>query len=133
VVHLSILARTSLCAFLEAARSAVCLSRVLLLLVAIESITMPITQGVWSWDKFLHGGQDFELGLLIIVTCLCFVLLRVQQNRTCFGWLALIWAFSPSARKQTAASFLGLSRSFQHRSQIPSLVRASVFNLPLLI
>lgn len=55
------------------------LSRLLLILVAVELITMPLTQHLWTWDGFLHGGQDFELGLFMIVTCLCLVLLRAQH------------------------------------------------------
>ena len=66
------------------------LSRVLLLLVAVELITMPITQHFWTWDQFLHGGQDFEMGLLMVVTCLCFVLLRTQHCRQNLGLLLAI-------------------------------------------
>lgn len=57
------------------------LSRFLLLLAAVEVFTMPLTQHLWTWDHFLQGGQDFELGLLVIVTCLCLVLLRAQHSR----------------------------------------------------
>lgn len=57
------------------------LSRVLLLLVAVELVTMPLTQHIWTWDGFLHGGQDFELGLLMIVVCICLVLLRAQHGK----------------------------------------------------
>ena len=81
MIQFPILARARLSALFRTARSAVCLSRILLLIVAVELLTMPFTQGLWSWDKFLHGGQDFELGLLIIFTCLCLVLLRVEQSR----------------------------------------------------
>ena len=69
------------------------LSRLLLLLVAVELITMPITQHLWSWDQFLHGGQDFELGLLMVVTCVCFVLLRTQHCRQNLGLLLAIGTF----------------------------------------
>lgn len=69
------------------------LSRMLLLLVAVELITMPITQHFWAWDKFLHGGQDFEMGLLMVVTCLCFVLLRTQHCRQNLGLLLAIGRF----------------------------------------
>lgn len=61
------------------------LSQLLLLLVAVELVTMPITQHLWTWDKFLHGGQDFELGLLMVVICLCFLLLRAQHCRQNLG------------------------------------------------
>lgn len=29
---------------------------------------MPLTQYFWTWDRFLHGGQDFELGALMVLT-----------------------------------------------------------------
>lgn len=53
----------------------------LLLLVAVELITMPLTQHFWTWDGFLHGGPDFETGLFMIVVCMCLVLLRAQHGR----------------------------------------------------
>lgn len=63
------------------------ISRVLLGLAFLELLTMPITQHFWTWDRFLQGGQDFELGLFVIVTCLCLVLLRVQHCRQTIGRL----------------------------------------------
>lgn len=80
-------------AVFDRARVCAYVSRVLLLLVAIEVVTMPITQHLWTWDKFLHGGQDFELGLLAIVTCLCFVILRTQHSRQSLGLLLAIGSF----------------------------------------
>jgi hypothetical protein len=57
------------------------LSRLLLTVAAIELVTMPLTQHLWTWDHFLQGGQDFELGLFVVVSCLCLVLLRAQHCR----------------------------------------------------
>ena len=59
----------------------------MLLLVAVELITMPITQQFWAWDGFVRGEPDFELGLLMIVMCVCLGLLRAQHGRvrvSCF-------------------------------------------------
>lgn len=69
--------------FALASRAQICvdLSRLLLGLAFIELLTMPLTQSLWTWDGFLRGGQDFELGLFIIVSCLCLVLLRAQHTR----------------------------------------------------
>lgn len=64
-----------------------CLSRAVLLLVAVELITMPVTQHYWAWDQFMHGGQDFELTLLMVVTCGSFMLLRTQICRQTLGLL----------------------------------------------
>jgi len=63
------------------AQRCVDLSRLLLCFAFVELLTMPITQHFWTWDGFLQGGQDFELGLFVIVTCLCLVLLRAQHSR----------------------------------------------------
>ena len=69
--------------FAFANRTQVCvdLSRLLLAFAFIELLTMPITQQLWTWDHFLRGGQDFELGLFVIVSCLCLVLLRAEHCR----------------------------------------------------
>jgi len=133
VIQLPIFAQARLLALVAAARSAVGLSRLLLFFMAVEAITMPITQGIWCWDKFLHGGQDFELGMLMIVTCLCLVLLRVQESRSRVGWLAVIRALLLSAAKPVHGNSLGGPGSFEHRSEIPSPFPAGVFKVPLLI
>jgi len=97
-------------------------------------MTMPITQGLWSWDKFLHGGQDFELGLLIIVSCLGLVLLRVQENRNRSGWLAVIRALLTGPRGLAGLNPISYLRSsLEHRTQIPSPFRTNAFSVPLLI
>jgi len=52
--------------------------RLLLILAAVSLITMPLTQHIWTWDHFLRGGQDFESGMLILVTILCLAVLLSQ-------------------------------------------------------
>jgi hypothetical protein len=100
--------------------------------MAVEALTMPITQGIWSWDKFLHGGQDFELGLLMIVSCLCLVLLRVQENKSRSGWLEVIRGRLTRSRKLFAARFILSAGYSEHRSQIPPFLNPG-FSGPLLI
>jgi hypothetical protein len=107
------------------------LGRFLLFLTSIVLITLPFTQHLWTWDRFLHGGQDFETCVLLIVTTLCLVLVMV---RGCQQWLTLLLAFlsglilylwhlaiAPSER-------LSISR----RDHGPTLPGAS-YNPPLLI
>ena len=94
---------------------------------------MPFTQGLWSWDKFLHGGQDFELGLLIIITCLCFVLLRIQQSERCHKLFVLIRSLVLDDKGCSAADLAMYGNPFVHRSQIPSPRISAALNLPLLI
>lgn len=56
----------------------VAIGRFLLMLAAISVLTLPLTQNIWSWDHFLHGGQDFETGMLTIVIVLCLAVLLSQ-------------------------------------------------------
>jgi hypothetical protein len=109
------------------------LSRLLLLLMAVELITMPLTQHFWTWDGFLHGGPDFETGLFMIVVCLCLVLLRAQHGQQRIPLLLPI-------RMQL---FLALGRQCWRPTQIdgfatsarqlPSNRPQGVVTLPLLI
>ena len=55
------------------------ISRYLLLLIAVLLLSMPITERLWTWDGFLQGGQDFELGALVFLSFLCLVLLLTEQ------------------------------------------------------
>jgi hypothetical protein len=57
-----------------AGRPPVWLAVSLLVLSAVSIVTMPLTQYLWSWDRFMRGGQDFELGALMVLTLLCLAL-----------------------------------------------------------
>jgi hypothetical protein len=48
--------------------------RVLIVLVALLTAVSPWTEYYWHFDNFLHGGQDFEFGLLATITVFCLVL-----------------------------------------------------------
>lgn len=56
----------------------VAIGRFLLMLATISVLTLPLTQNIWNWDHFLHGGQDFETGMLTIVIILCLAVLLSQ-------------------------------------------------------
>lgn len=60
------------------------ISRYLLILIALSLITMPITEHIWAWDGFLQGGQDFELGALLVLSFLSLVLVLSKQ---CQRWV----------------------------------------------
>lgn len=62
------------------------ISRYLLILIAMSLVTMPITEHIWTWDHFLQGGQDFELGALLVLSIFCLVLLLSRQ---CQQWVDL--------------------------------------------
>jgi hypothetical protein len=42
---------------------------------------MPITEYLWTFDKFLRGGQDCEFGLLALAAIFCLILLLSHQRR----------------------------------------------------
>lgn len=110
-----------------------CLSRVLLLVIALELVTMPVTQDLWTWDKFLHGGQDFELGMLMIITCLCLTLLRTEQSRGELGLLVVIRALLRSKPPRRLSLLLYPTPSQVDRPRIPPGSLSESFSLPLLI
>lgn len=68
-------------AFACAARVYAEMSRFLLMLATVVLMASPLTQRIWAWDHFLHGGQDFESSLLMILVALCLVLLLAQHCR----------------------------------------------------
>lgn len=57
------------------------LSRLLLALIAILLAVMPVTEHVLSFDRFLRGGQDFELTLLATLATFCLILLLAHVCR----------------------------------------------------
>jgi hypothetical protein len=64
--------------------------RVLLMLTALIIFAMPWTEYSWSFDKFLRGGQDFELGLLSVAALLCLVVVLLQHGRQSVAFLLAI-------------------------------------------
>ena len=66
-------------AFACTARIYARIGRLLLIVIAVSLITMPLTERIWTWDHFLHGGQDFEFTALAILTTLCLVLVLAQH------------------------------------------------------
>lgn len=76
-------------AYREANRALVWIGRSLLILSAVSLITMPLTQQLWTWDHFLHGGQDFELTALMILNVLCLVLVISQRCKGCIELLVV--------------------------------------------
>lgn len=56
-------------------------SRVLIALTALLLVVSPWTEYYWHFDNFLHGGQDFEFGLLATIMVFCLVLVLLQHSR----------------------------------------------------
>ena len=55
--------------------------RVLLSVMLVLISVMPLTEYLWHFDQFLHGGYDFELGLLAVASIFCLAVVLVQQGR----------------------------------------------------
>jgi len=54
---------------------------------AVSLGTMPVTQRIWTWDRFLHGGHDFELCALMALIFLSLVLVLSKHCRRCIELL----------------------------------------------
>jgi hypothetical protein len=85
------LPRNDLQACAEATRTLVWFGRFFLILSAVSLISMPLTQHLWTWDHFLHGGQDFELAALMVLTVVCLVLVNSQQCKGCVASMLARW------------------------------------------
>jgi hypothetical protein len=110
------------------------IARFLLMLIAVSVLTMPVTQHLWSWDHFLHGGQDFESSALMILVIWCLALLLAQSCRRSFErllarwplfWCFFLGCFSADVSRDGASA---ASRNEPEPSPILGL-----YNLPLRI
>jgi small-conductance mechanosensitive channel len=109
--------------------------RLLILSTAILIFVMPWTEYFWQFDKFLRGGQDFELGLLSLLTIFSLVLVLLQQRRQNVAlllavrrWLSLIFEDDDPRAAANPCS------SIAHAGDLPLSSRASCrYNLPMQI
>ncbi|MCU1294932.1 MAG: hypothetical protein JWP08_3782 [Bryobacterales bacterium] len=107
--------------------------RLLLLFTAILIVVMPWTEYFWQLDGFLDTGQDFELGLLSLLTIFSLVLVLLQQRRQNVAlllavrrWLSLVFE-DPGPRAVANAC-----SSTAHSDPAPLSSRAlSRYNLPI--
>jgi hypothetical protein len=79
------------------------MGRLLLLLAALVLIALPFTQQIWTWDRFLHGGHDFETSVLLILTTLCLVLVLARGCHQCVTLLIRSLAAFCSPPPQSSA------------------------------
>jgi hypothetical protein len=103
-------------------------------LVAVSLITTPFTQHLWTWDHFLHGGQDFESSTLLILSSLCLALVLVRcckqgvDEMLACGRISFI---APLKRHVVGSRPSGLFfAAGEERASSPIL---SIYNLPLQI
>jgi len=109
--------------------------RLLLLLTMILVLVMPLTEYLWHFDQFMRGGQDFEFGLLSMMTFLCLILVLLQHGRLSISclmglrrWLVVIFR---QADPGAPGSLLGLITP-SHAVPLPSAA-LRLYNLPLQI
>jgi hypothetical protein len=101
--------------------------------MAILIVMMPWTEYFWQFDGFLHGGQDFELGLLSLLTIFSLVLVLLQQRRQDVALLLIVrrWLsrLFEGPRPQVVANACGLTA---HSDAVPlSSPALCPFNLPI--
>ena len=125
----------NLSVFARAARAFVWIGRVLLVLTAILLLTTPLTQYLWTWDNFPHGGQDYESTMLLVMAFLCLALVLAQHCRKCVEDQFLApqcQSSSLSPRPLSAGSALAgaSSKSHSERGSSPGL---EMYSLPLQI
>lgn len=115
------------------------IGRILLILSLLSLLTMPLTQHFWTWDRFLHGGQDFETGALMLLTLLCLVLVLSKYSN---GRLESLFAqrhplvFDSNDRASRAVPPYGVllipgAGRFQIRPEAGSIT--SLYSIPLQI
>jgi hypothetical protein len=107
--------------------------RLLILSTAILIFVMPWTEYFWQFDRFLRGGQDFELGLLSLLTIFSLVLVLLQQRRqnialllTVRRWLSHVFEDEDLRAVANACSLIA------HSDPTPLSTRALCrYNLPI--
>ena len=114
-------------------RACVSAGRLFILLTASLLIVMPWTEYFWSFDRFLRGGQDFELGLLSVMIFLCLIVVLLQHCKadvlsllTRRQWLHRIFRSAESSSLRVVLSFQ--SKSFAVPLPVSELDR---YNLPI--
>ena len=104
------------------------MARLLLILAAVVMIALPFTQQVWTWDRFLHGGQDFETTVLLILTSLCLVLVMARACRQVIKLLLRPWS-----QLLVVRCWANVQSSLISATCVERLASHSKYNLPLQI
>lgn len=108
--------------------------KLVLLLVCTLLVAMPWTQHLWTWDRFLHGGQDFETGLLLILTSLCLIPVLVRSCKAamrCIWFCLKVLNIRPRALRHLLLT--RRARTFRNGEGPPALPGPTGMVLPLLI
>jgi hypothetical protein len=117
-------------AFGDVPKAWIVAGRILLLLNAIVLLLIPITEQIWTWDRFLRGGEDLEFSVLALIAFCCLILVLAQHIRraivalsmirTLFSRipgrnrvhsLSLLHAYAIANRRQATTPFFGTYRN----------------------
>ena len=109
-----------------------CAGRVLLIWSAFSLVTMPITERLWTWDRFFQTGRDFELGMILLLTFLCLVLVLSAQGKHGVEFLLSIGRWVAFRSTAHCASRIRLAAGAPAR-YVELRIRTGVRNFPLLI
>lgn len=108
------------------------MSWLLLALVAISLLSMPLTQHLWTWDRFLRGGQDFETGAFLILISFCLVMVLARACGTCLDQIfAALRAAVLSRARRDSSTFS--PAAFSLLPGIGCAPSGAVYNLPIQI
>lgn len=107
--------------------------RTLLLFTAILIVVMPWTEYFWHFDGFLHGGQDFELGILSLLTIFSLVLVLLQQRRQSVALLLIVRRWLSNIFEDPGPRAVANTQSLRMYSDIaaPSSCARCQYNFPL--
>jgi hypothetical protein len=72
--------------------SVIC-GRILLSIAFLLLALMPITEHLWTFDRFLLGGPDLELGLFALISILCLVVVISRHRRQGLAVLLAVHQF----------------------------------------
>jgi hypothetical protein len=81
VQHSSIKSRGPVSAREDMSRAYITMGRILATLSIVLLLVMPFTEHLWTFDRFLIGGSDLELGLFATISILSLVLVVSQSRR----------------------------------------------------
>ena len=128
--------RRRLLAHVGTSRTLLWIGRSLLILFAVLLVTMPFTQHFWTWDRFLHGGQDFESTTLLVLIVLSLVMVLCKHGKQCVDLLFaqerfLGFRFNASGRNSSGISLLRAQWALQIEPR-PSPA-SGIYSIPLQI
>ena len=94
-------------------------SRYLLMLTALSLLTMPITEDLWNWDHFLQSGRDFEVGLILLLSFLCLVMVLSKTNKHCVDALLTARRYLAAPFDDPAVLSVPLAGAFLNLQRVP--------------